>query len=206
MSEQWYYSRENKQFGPVSLERLQDMARRKALRPDDLVWTASMSNWSPAGSVARLSFPPRDIPLAAATLGYEAPDMASPTVTPAAIHLLRQTKPWVRLISLLMFIGGGLVLVTGAFTMLMQLSRGVHMNGVAMVSFLFQICGVMIYVVPAFHLHRYAGRIDVLTHTRRSEDLELALGHQKSFWMFTGILALVGAGLMGLILLILLLA
>ena len=54
MSE-WYYARGGQQNGPVSFETLVELARRGELDPlKDLVWTARMKDWVPAGQVREI--------------------------------------------------------------------------------------------------------------------------------------------------------
>jgi hypothetical protein len=51
----WYYARGGQQNGPVTFQQLKDIARGGGLDPQsDLVWTSSMKDWSPAGSVEGL--------------------------------------------------------------------------------------------------------------------------------------------------------
>jgi hypothetical protein len=45
MAEQWYYTANRQQMGPVSFEELQQLATRGLLKPSDLVWTDGMSEW-----------------------------------------------------------------------------------------------------------------------------------------------------------------
>ncbi len=55
---QWYYAENGKQQGPVEFEQLQGLAQNGRLKPDDLVWNASMGNqWAKARSVADLFAP-----------------------------------------------------------------------------------------------------------------------------------------------------
>jgi hypothetical protein len=48
----WYYAKSGQQFGPVSRMRIDEMARSGELRPSDLLWTESMVQWQPAGSIS----------------------------------------------------------------------------------------------------------------------------------------------------------
>jgi len=48
---QWYYLKSGQQQGPVSLERLRELAQQGELKPEDLVWSASMTDWTPAEAV-----------------------------------------------------------------------------------------------------------------------------------------------------------
>lgn len=49
--EEWYYTMEGQQQGPVNLGTLRDMAEDGRLRPQDMVWNSSMSDWTPASEV-----------------------------------------------------------------------------------------------------------------------------------------------------------
>src|SRR5437773_67952 len=53
----WYYAQSGKRLGPVSLEQIRSLAASGELRREDLVWTAGMSQWSPAGTVRELMTP-----------------------------------------------------------------------------------------------------------------------------------------------------
>lgn len=61
----WYYAIEDQRHGPVSLEAIRGMLQRGELAPDDLVWCAGMSDWTPAmdieGMVDATAAPPIDI-------------------------------------------------------------------------------------------------------------------------------------------------
>ncbi len=52
---EWFYARDGRQEGPVSHEKLIELARSGGLNPGkDLVWNASMKDWTPAGRVQGL--------------------------------------------------------------------------------------------------------------------------------------------------------
>ena len=51
----WYYAREKKQQGPVTLEALRAMAGSGELTAADMVWKNGTPDWKPAGEVADLS-------------------------------------------------------------------------------------------------------------------------------------------------------
>jgi hypothetical protein len=53
----WWYTNNGASFGPVSEAVLQQLANRKTLAPDDLVWSAGADEWKPARSLPWL-FPP----------------------------------------------------------------------------------------------------------------------------------------------------
>jgi len=62
----WYYAKNGQQSGPVSLVRLQEMARSGELDAErDLVWNASLPEWTPAGKVDAVFGLPEDrVPVA----------------------------------------------------------------------------------------------------------------------------------------------
>ena len=80
MSE-WYYARGGQQCGPVTFEQLGVIARGGGLDArKDLVWTASMKDWTPAGQVPDLfaapASPPPGTPAADPANPYAAPQSA----------------------------------------------------------------------------------------------------------------------------------
>ena len=48
---EWYYTLNNQQQGPVTLEALQAMAANGQIQRTDLVWRQGMANWQPAADV-----------------------------------------------------------------------------------------------------------------------------------------------------------
>ncbi|HEX2253111.1 MAG TPA: DUF5362 family protein [Thermoanaerobaculia bacterium] len=132
-------------------------------------------------------------------------------ITAPMLTSLRETRPWVRLVSIVGFVMAALVLVMGVFVTLAGgmggllgdagMSGGV---GIA-VGLLYVVLGVL-YVVPSLYLFRYARAIGRLLDGGRGPALEEALGHQRAFWRLVGILVLIVIGLYALILVGLLIA
>lgn len=54
MADEWYYSRDKQQLGPVTRSRLGDLAAAGDLRPGDLVWRDGMAEWVAASRVQGL--------------------------------------------------------------------------------------------------------------------------------------------------------
>jgi len=123
---------------------------------------------------------------------------AASAVSQGVLAQLAGTKPWVRFMSVLMFIGAGFMLLA-AFMMLAMggtmaataktggaaLPAGM-MSGIAVLYAVF--AGV--YVYPALKLWKYASRIGALLTTGAMMDLESALNEQRSFWKFLGIMVI----------------
>lgn len=54
MSQDWYYSVEGSQQGPVTAAELKKLATDGKLKPDDLVWKDGMAEWKPASTIKGL--------------------------------------------------------------------------------------------------------------------------------------------------------
>jgi hypothetical protein len=54
MAEEWFYTNDGQQMGPVSIAGLRELASKGGLRPSDLVWTEGMSTWAPANATRGL--------------------------------------------------------------------------------------------------------------------------------------------------------
>jgi hypothetical protein len=137
---------------------------------------------------------------------FDANPYSSPAVPPAAspaqvteanavvpsrvLDLLRQTRPWVRLMSIVGFVVSALMIIGGgAAASFAMLGRGdsstYAMSAGVLCVYVFM--GAL-YLVPSLFLFRYASRITELLTNPQSLNLEAALEAQKSFWKFVGIL------------------
>ncbi len=81
--DEWYYACSGKQCGPVTLEQLSEIARGGGLDPQkDLVWSASMKDWTPAGQVPGVfAVPPLVAPTSDPANPYAAPQSDLATAT-----------------------------------------------------------------------------------------------------------------------------
>jgi len=137
-----------------------------------------------------------------APLSYASPGQGVVMASERSLELLRQTRPWVRFISVLLLIVGALYAVFGVigFVGAMATSSrnapymGGQMVAVAVVS--------IVYLSAAFYLGKYGTKIRDLLNHRRSEDLEAALDAQRSFWRLVGIMMIVGLGLVVVLVLV----
>lgn len=208
MAMQWYYAQNGQQFGPVPVEQLRSMFSTGALRPSDLVWSDGLPAWTPAGQVPALQMAPVYNPPAPAPAYVPAPvprptpAYAAPVSAPAygqpgevaeeVVKLLRSTKPWVRFLSVLGFIGLAL-LVLGSIAILV-IPFGGPMGAMSLgprlgASVAYLLMGLVQFPAVLF-LSRYASRIARLAASGDPSDLEDALRAQKSFWKYVGILTL----------------
>ena len=109
--------------------------------------------------------------------------------TDAMLAALAATRPWVHLVSVLLFIGAGLGMLAALISMLAVGHApggppAVLVGGV-------QVLACLLYLVPARYLYSYAGALGSFLQGGAVAELEAALDHQKSFWKFVGILTLI---------------
>lgn len=121
------------------------------------------------------------------------PQQTGVTATAATLDHLRRTKPWVRFISVMCFIGGALLLVAGFLFAVIGSSipglgnaglrgvTGVLLGGVYLLL-------ALLYIFPGLYLWRYADAIASLIRSPQSLALEEAMRNQASFWRLVGIL------------------
>lgn len=119
-----------------------------------------------------------------------------PGITPIMMLYLKQTKPWVRFISIMLFIGTvlvfllGLVLILGA-GLLSSLSRTAFGGApLGLLGFVYAVMACLCFF-PALYLGRYASGIRVALLRDQVSGIEQALKNQRSFWRFMGIFLLV---------------
>lgn len=115
-------------------------------------------------------------------------------VSAIAIDMLRRTKSWVRLISVLGFISVAMMLLA-AFALMVgvsALSQDISGIGVG-AAFLgvFYLIFSFIYLYPLIRLTQFANSISRLVASQTSIDLETTLNHQRAFWKYCGVLALI---------------
>ena len=140
-------------------------------------------------------------PLAPQGYGTPNPHMGAPAfrmeerageVSERTVQLMYQTRPWVLFLSVLMFLGSAFMVLAGLAMFGMSAIAGRGAGGLPM-----GLMGLMylplaaLYVYPAKKLWGYGSAISRMTTSRSTADLEAALGEQKSFWKFLGIMTIV---------------
>lgn len=108
--------------------------------------------------------------------------------TPKTIAMLRQTKPWVRFISILTFISAALMIIIGLVMGMAGMAGGAP--GSIILLIFYPLLGLL-YFFPGLFLFRYANRIRDFMNSSHNQFLDAALEAQKSFWKFVGILTMV---------------
>jgi hypothetical protein len=125
-------------------------------------------------------------------------------VTPLMLDELARTKPWVRFFSVLGFIGSALMVLLGIALVVMSalgpLAPGLEGIGKGLALSLVYLVMAAIYIAPAVYLHRYAAAIGDLLGRGGEAAMERALAAQRTFWRFTGIVAVAIMVVYGLVL------
>ena len=137
------------------------------------------------------------------TSGYGMPQQAANgTLTPLMVEHMRGARPWVRLLSILCFIGAGFMVLAAGMMFLSGL-LGIAVagkRGMGAEAFIGPLGGVMyffmagFYAVPGMLMHRFANAIDSFVTMPSSSSLEDALDKNRSYWKVCGIMALVMIG------------
>jgi hypothetical protein len=112
-----------------------------------------------------------------------APVASAPTSVPyAVVELLVQTRPWVKLMAVLVFVSFGLALLVAVGVSLAS-DPGTR-------SRFWPLIGTLAFLVPAaVFLWKFADSIRQLQGGGGQAALESALRNQKSFWKYLGIVA-----------------
>lgn len=118
--------------------------------------------------------------------------------TQPMVLFLGQTQPWVRLMSVLLFIGAGFMVLGGAAMLIVGVvgaiagglgdgfsgATGIGMGAMYLIM-------AFMYLPPGLYLHRYANACGEVKNGAGASSIESALLHQKAFWRFIGIMAIV---------------
>ena len=138
-------------------------------------------------------------PYAAPTANVQ-PSGGSGVVPPDVINELTGTRPWVRFISVLMWIGCSIFLLIVVVNLFLGIWGGSTLikSGSAGAGVAFMIgttigYGLMslLVVYPTMKLSKYASNIGRLADSRSFTDMAAALREQRRFWKFYGILMII---------------
>lgn len=137
-----------------------------------------------------------------ADLGASGPSAQLPpgpgSPSPNAVDQLRRTRPWTMFLSILGFIGGGLMAFASLFMMIGAASGEMVNEDEAPALFaaaaLYTILTGM-YLIVSILLFKYGRAIGFLVQFNRNEELDEALGAQRKIWKAMGIIAIVTMGL-----------
>ena len=120
-------------------------------------------------------------------------------VSAGTVQALKETRPWVRLIAIVGMVMTGIMLIAmlaaasfGFFAAAKGRGNTAGIGGLEIIVILaIALLMGLLYIYPIVKLFKYAGAISRLDRSGSVKDLEDALGQQKSFWKFAGILTLI---------------
>ena len=196
-TQEWYYSSNDKQYGPISFSQLVQIASFGQLRANDLVWCDKFTDWQTAKSVEGIfaSEPAAQQEQHSETLTHEAQDVSTSYdaggnetlgggIDLNSLTTMRKTRPWIFLLAAilcligLLSIGSGfLVSILGAqardYTMIAQ--------GVMTVFF----AGMTFFAT--FFLIRIGVVIGRCARAPSFANLNSMLKASRSFWIFASL-------------------
>ncbi len=123
------------------------------------------------------------------------PASAQDQFTAGMITALRDTKPWLRFLSILGFVGCGLMVLAGlGVTIGSLVITGSDQGVMAIAGIAYLIFGA-VFVVPPIQMHLYANTIASAVAAPSAPAVETALTRQHRLWKTVGIMMLVVIGL-----------
>jgi hypothetical protein len=124
------------------------------------------------------------------------PTTAAEAFTPGMVQALKETKPWVRFLSILGFVMCGLTVLAGVIVTVAGAFAGDEFGGGFGALFgLFYLVLAGLWILPLIHLHKFANAIALAVQGAGAPSIEAALVRQRSFWRTVGIMTLVFMGL-----------
>lgn len=133
-------------------------------------------------------------PYAPSPAAIQPTEAASGSLSRGVVEQLLGTRPWVRVFSVLMFVGagfmvlGGVIMLLGTgFATIANSSEALPMGIMGLVMAVFYILIAAVYIYPALKLWKYANGISALSFSGSQADLEVALREQRRFWKFLGV-------------------
>jgi hypothetical protein len=130
----------------------------------------------------------------------------SDAVTASTYQALAATKPWVRLCSVMGFIGAAFMILGGIAMIVGGAVAGSRSSG-AMAGLpagmgIVYLLMSLLYLIPSIKLWKYGSAIVRLISSRSTADLDQAMNEQRGFWQFVGIMMLIMIVLMGITMLL----
>ncbi len=202
---QWYYLVNGEQMGPISSEQLKQLATDGKVTQDTHVWREGLDDWKPARLVQGLfdggaaagamgggqtaSSPSEGTVYTGALGGTGAGGMnqASGDLN-LAVEPLVQTRPWVKLFAVLIFLGCAFMALAGCIAPIGGLAGGQPV--MIFVGVLYLAFAVLYFFIGKM-LWSYGSAITMFEQRPVIENLVQALAHQKTFWKTVGIIALI---------------
>lgn len=111
-------------------------------------------------------------------------------VSALSLDILRRTRVWVRLLSVLGFVGLALMFLGGLALIMTMSSRNNYWYSSNLGVGVVYLVSIILYLYPIIKLSQFASSITHLLASQSVVSLEAALNHQRAFWKYCGIIAL----------------
>ena len=226
-------TREGQELGSFEISQIQDGLKTGFFQANDWGWRDGMESWQGLSEIVGTATAPQAKTIATPSSApirkpavvkpgginpYAAPtaniqSAAIGAVPTAVISELTGTKKWVRLISVVMWIGFGFVMlhaislfIFGAVGLSSVLKSDQQGLGVGLLIGAAVVYGllIMLIIYPAIKLTKYASNISRLAESRSFTDLAAALAEQRRFWKFHGIILAIYLIIVALVILLVL--
>lgn len=219
-------NRDGQELGSFELHQIKDGLQDGQFRAGDWGWQEGMAEWqslsklagAPAGASAprpQTALPAPSAAKPAAINPYASPGTQSVgadgspivggRVPQEVVTELAGTKPWIILISVLMWIGCGIMLVAlainlvgaldGATALAKNNMAGAGVGGMLGILFVGVLTALLV-LYPTLKLTKFASNIGRLVASQSYADLTNALREQRRFWKFYGILIVIYLGVL----------
>ncbi len=120
------------------------------------------------------------------------------SLSPNAIAFLKETRKWANFLSILGFIGVGLMVLFGLFagTIFSAVASQMGSPVAGMPGFMgvFYIFIALLYFFPLLYLYKFASKMKIALNTGDNATLEASFENLKSHYKFIGILAVIMLG------------
>jgi len=118
--------------------------------------------------------------------------LESISVTESMVISLRQTKPWVRLMSILGVIAITIIVVNQCIYLIHIIKVYSQLAAPpSIISIVALIVGMLILLFPCIVLYKFSNAIGNFVKNSKTEELESLISIQKYFWKFLGLLAII---------------
>lgn len=125
------------------------------------------------------------------SLIVEATDRVKPASSDleSVVEVLSKTSPFVRVVSIVMYLAGTLLMIVGAVAVVFGVHGGLSPLKIGIGVFCFALS--FVYTLPASSLWTYANRIKVFAGDHEVSSLVSSLKAQESFWQFVSVVLLI---------------
>ncbi len=182
--EEWFYAQGGGPAGPIAFHQLVGMLQSGQIPPETSVWREGMADWVPANSVGQLASA-----FHAEPQRHRHGTEEKQQIGLAIVQVLAESRGWIIFIAVMVFINAGSILVNGIY----QFTVGVRVeNPARTIAGITQIILSFAVGFQGYLLISYTNAISRFILSRSEGSLRSALAAIKSYWVYCGVLLIVG--------------